>query len=725
MYQKIEFRIGFFMFIMLAGVNSFAQQTINLTVQDAITHQAIIGAVAQVKALSIGAVTDVDGKAKLNLGSGSHLILITMLGYEDKSLDITIPIANTEILIELKPQDSETDEVVITSTRTNSRIDDLPIKVEVLGIDDMNEENGIKPGNVASILGDLSVIHIQQTSSVTAGSVVRMQGLGGRYTQLLRDGLPVYDGFSGNLSIMQLPPLDLKQVEIVKGSASTLYGGGAISGMINLISKTPTDSTEASITLNQSTLQETNINSFVSKKIGKMGITLFAGHTLQKAQDINSDGFSDVPYFQNTLIHPRLFFSLSKKTDLNIGYSYFTENRNGGDMKALENVTDSAHVYAEKNTTNRQTVEARMEHRVSDKFSINMKSSWSNLKRLYERPGALLDATQITGYNEVSVLKTWENQSFVSGVNWISQQFHKNNQSENFSINSYTYNTVGAFAQLTRNFSKKTTAEVGARLDHHVQFGNFFLPRVSILYKPTTKLSIRLGSGMGYKVPDPFEYASISDLRYYQSSFSQASAEKSLGINNDIAYHTLIAGKLSLQVDQAFYYTRINPIVTVRTGSDATTITNNSGNIQALGTDSYVRLKLHPFELYLGYNHTQSTQLDSAGQKTKLAYAPNDKFATTLAYEPGRGWRVGVEASWVANQVDALQQARPNYWFLAAMIGKEFKHVRVVLNAENLLDYRQSRVESLYAGTTINPTFKSLWGPIEGRVINISVRFSL
>lgn len=130
---------------------------------------------------------------------------------------------------------------------------------------------------------------------MSAGTAVRMQGLDGKYTQILRDSLPLYEGFSGNFGVLQIPPLDLKQVKIIKGSASTLYGGGAIAGIINLISKTPADQPELSFTLNRSTLQENNVNGYYASKFGRWGVTLFAATTQQKAIDVNGDGLSDVP----------------------------------------------------------------------------------------------------------------------------------------------------------------------------------------------------------------------------------------------------------------------------------------------------------------------------------------------------------------------------------------------------------------------------------------------
>jgi len=53
------------------------------------------------------------------------------------------------------------------------------------------------------------------------------------------------------------------------------------------------------------------------------------------------------------------------------------------------------------------------------------------------------------------------------------------------------------------------------------------------------------------------------------------------------------------------------------------------------------------------------------------------------------------------------------------------KHCNVILNVENILDYRQSRTETLYSGSITNPVFKTLWAPIDGRAINLCMRINL
>ena len=89
------------------------------------------------------------------------------------------------------------------------------------------------------MLTETNGLRVQVTSPSLGAASVRVQGLRGRYTQVLADGLPLY-GPAGTIgSVLQIPPMDLGQVEVIKGVASALYGAAALGGVINLMSRRP------------------------------------------------------------------------------------------------------------------------------------------------------------------------------------------------------------------------------------------------------------------------------------------------------------------------------------------------------------------------------------------------------------------------------------------------------------------------------------------------------
>src|SRR5690606_6238701 len=165
----------------------------------------------------------------------------------------------------------------------------------------------------------------QQTSATSFNAGIRIQGLDGRYTQILRDGYPLYAGFSSGLSILQIAPLDLQQVEVIKGSASTLYGGGAIAGLVDLVSKKPREERELSFMANATSAHGLDLSGFYSEKYGKTGLTVFASRNTNGPFDPSGIGLTAIPKFERYTVHPRLFL-YGKKMTADIGVTYITED---------------------------------------------------------------------------------------------------------------------------------------------------------------------------------------------------------------------------------------------------------------------------------------------------------------------------------------------------------------------------------------------------------------
>ena len=146
---------------------------------------------------------------------------------------------SAEIEHEHESHAEEFEEVVVQATRTSRRMQDAALRVEVLSGHELEEKLLMRPSNISMMLNETGGLRVQVTSPALGSANVRIHGMRGRYTQLLADGLPLYGGQASSLGLLQVPPSDLGQIEIIKGAASSLYGGQALGGVINLVSKYP------------------------------------------------------------------------------------------------------------------------------------------------------------------------------------------------------------------------------------------------------------------------------------------------------------------------------------------------------------------------------------------------------------------------------------------------------------------------------------------------------
>lgn len=616
-------------------------------------------------------------------------------------------------------------EVIVTSSRTNSRIEDLPTKVEVLGSEEITEENGIKTSGLSGLLGDIAGIQIQQNSAVTGNSDARIQGLPGKYSQILRDGMPLFGGYSGSFGVLQVPPSDIKQLEIIRGSSSTLYGGGAIAGLINIVTKSPKlFKPERSGTINQTTLKETNANVFLSARNRKAGYTFFTGYTHQLPVDVNQDGFSDAARVQSFFIHPRLFYYPNERQTFTIGYTLTFDNRKGGDMIVLHNKADQSHQFFIQNKSARNNIDATWQYNIRPDEQLNIKANAGFFDRDINTNVFGMRADQASYFSELSYLKKMKQHDLVAGFNFTGEKFTKEYPDSTMFF-PYRYNTAGAFVQDDWKISKKWIIQAGIRFDHHNSFGNFFLPRISVLYKINRDLSTRLGGGRGYRVPTPV--TNEIDERDYSKvepfNASVINPERSEGINWDINYKINENG-WRVTINQMFYVTRINKPVVSATGINGNIYFFNAPKpLITKGFETYVTVFHDELELYAGYTFTIAKQLyDNLNPYVSLS--ARDKFATVIAYELSDDFKTGIEFSYTGKQYLDNGQITPGYIATAAMVRYNLKYVSFVLNCENLLDYRQSKKEIIVYGSNVNPSFKQIWGPTEGRVFNLSAKFS-
>jgi outer membrane receptor for ferrienterochelin and colicins len=719
-----------FLFIVIVNcisIFSFAQeQTVRFKVIDAATKQPLENVSIEAQKKSLGKTDEQGIFTKLIAGSITECVF-SNIGYETQKVKLIYADTSWTTIAMQKIVLKQDEVTVISSTRNNQKIENAPLKVEVLGREEMDEENTIKPANIASILGDVSGVQIQQTSATTGNANVRIQGLSGQYTQILKDGMPLYEGFSGGFGVLSIPPLDLKQVELIKGSASTLYGGGAIGGLVNIISRKPTEKQTAVITINASTLKEKNANFFMAKKFKKVGYTLFAGYTDQTPVDVNKDGFSDVAETKAIIIHPRLFFYPNKNTTIIVGNNTVIEDRVGGDMNYInKQLLTGASYFFEKNTIERTTTDLIVTHNLKNNDKLELKASYSSLFRNIKTNSHNFNGTQDNFFSELSLVKQLKKSNLVAGANFITDQFRKLTSSP-ILLNNFGNNTIGLFVQNTIKLNEKTILEAGIRNDFTNHYGSQFLPRIAAIHHLNEAWGLRAGIGFGYKIPNPLNNQ-ITDvpIQTILPLTSFAKAEKSIGYNAEINYK-YEWDKNELFINHAFFLTNItSPLVAEQDIYGNTNFFNATKSINTKGFDTYIKLQIDELELYAGFTYTIAERNYLPSNKF-IPYTPKTRAAFTAVKDiEDLGLRFGLEGSYNGFQYREDGTKTPDYLFMAALIDKKFgKHFSAVLNCENLLDYRQSKKEALYTGTIANPQFKTLWAPIDGRVINLAVKYSL
>ncbi|MCL5027415.1 MAG: TonB-dependent receptor [Bacteroidetes bacterium] len=662
-----------FLFLFLPSI-VFCQNVFKAKIVDEKTDKPLIGVNVYFPGLKVGAASDLKGYVEIP--NGKYEIKFSYVGYKALTHEFSFPLSEEgegneehegneeneehEIhaehgIVEIPMEETgvELQGITVSSTRTNTRIDNTPVRVQVLGSEEMAEHINMNPGNITDLLGETPGIGLQQTSATSGNMVFRIQGLPGRYTALYKDGLPLYSEFSSGLSLLQVPPLDLQQVEVVKGPSSTLYGGGAIAGLVDLVSKVPAKKHDLSFLFNQTQKGGTNFGGWYSAMNEKVGITLLVNYNLQKPVDVNHDGFTDISKFNQLNISPKLFYYFDELTNLSAGVSYSTDNREGGDLIAIENGADLTHSYINQNKSTRVVTTLTFNKGFESGNLLAFKNSTSSFTRDIQIPSASFNGNQFSSYSELSYLMKSESNRLVLGANFTTDNFKQQNISMPPEFN-YKYKTPDIF---------------------------------------------------NAEVTDEAEQTAFANVRPLGNNVT---AEKSTGLSLDFNYHSLLWDKLFFTIDQAFYYTKVIDPLALNEDSLATNVIlyyNSTSPLQARGFDTNIQFNLEDFELYFDYTYTDAMMGNSS-----LELTSKDNLYITLTYEKEDNWRSGIEAFYTGRQYLNGGTESHDYWNVGIMAQKYFEHFSIVANLENIFDVRQTRFGNVVYPPYTNPTFAQISG---------------
>jgi len=719
-------KIGLLVVTFLWVIAGFGQQSLKIKVKHADTKEPLPGATVKLfinKDSSI-AVADGTGVAVFRVFKAdqynfviTHIGFLTLHGSFRASSD-----EDTEHVLFLEPEEEEEDEVVIQSTRSSRSIRNIPTRVEFIAGEELDEKANMKPGDIRMVLNESTGIMTQQTSATSANASIRIQGLDARYTQVLKDGFPVYAGFSSGLGLLQTPPLDLKQFEVIKGSASTLYGGGAIAGLVDLVSKTPGEERELKFHLDATTAGGLNTSGFYGQRFKKAGVTLFASRNSNAPYDPADIGLTAIPKFERHTVNPKFFAYFNERTNMYVGVNYTNEDRMGGDIAFIKEEKPVG--FFEENVTERVSTQFSFEHRFGNHDHITVKNSFGFFRRDITDQSYRFMGTQRSSFTEFTYASHGDRTEWIGGINLLTDRFEQSTAPGQL---NYVEKTFGTFIQNTWRVNEKFHIESGLRGDLVKDYGFVMLPRISMLFKFAPKLTSRVGGGLGYKTPNVFteESERLQYRNVLPVNKDVNELERSYGVNADINFKTKIAeGEIDFSINHLFFYTRIqDPLLLQQEGSNYRFNTIN-GHIDSKGMETNLRLGYHDFKLFLGYTFTR-VYLHEGTRKSLNFLTPEHRLNSVLLYEVHEKWKLGLEGYYFSRQQLSDGSTGRPYWITGFMAEKLWEKFSVYINFENFLDTRQTKFDTIYTGTIANPVFRDIYAPLDGFVVNGGIKLRL
>ncbi|WP_318312227.1 TonB-dependent receptor [Flagellimonas crocea] len=724
-------KLKLFLALFILGVAPvLAQNTLDLMVKDSIDKEPLIGVTAVLPSLDIGAISDETGTIHIeDIPNGTFNLHLSYVGYAKLELSLRFPLSTSQQnqTVYLVPQTEEMEEITLVSTRSTRTIEDIPTRVEVIAGEELSEKGNMKPGDIRMLLNESTGIRTQQTSATSYNSSIRIQGLDGKYTQLLRDGFPLYSGFASGLSLMQIAPLDLKQVEVIKGSSSTLYGGGAIAGLVNLISKTPEDEPELSFMANGTSALGLDLSGFYSQKFKKLGTTVFASYNLGTPYDPADIGLTAIPEFDRFTLNPKLYWYLAEQTELLLGINAIWEDRLGGNMDYVKGESVE-NPYFESNQTERVSTQLGFKHAFNDQNRLEVKNSFSFYDRTIQIPDFTFSGYQRSSFSELNFSTGSEDgPEWVFGTNLWTEYFNDTRDDRSIALDQ-SYQIFGLFAQNVWQISKKIGLETGIRADFHSDYGAMALPRLSLLYEPSQKLTFRLGGGMGYKTPTVFtEDAERLQFRnVLPIDIDQTDLEKSIGGNFDVNYKWAPMEGMTMSINTLLFYTRIDdPMLLRPEGNGFYSFQQPDGYVDTRGAEINLKVKYGDFKLFTGYTHANVKQYEN-GNVSDFPLVAKHRLNNVLMYEREGDLWIGLEGYYYSPQKLSSGNTGQSYWIVGLMSEKKISdRFSIFLNFENFLDTRQTRFDTIYSGNISDPQFSEIYAPVDGFVINGGFKLKL
>ena len=384
------------------------------------------------------------------------------------------------------------DAVVVTATRTERRVGALPMPVTVVSQPQIRQSGSLRLNDILREQTGLAIVNDH-------GQGLQVQGFGPDYTLILVDGEPLVGRTAGTLELSRLTVGNIKQIEIVKGPSSSLYGSEALAGVVNIITENP-DQTRGSLSARYGANRTSDLTGDVSLRKGKTGLYLFGNRYQSGGYDFSpeSTGTTVAPFLNHT-ISGRLTTALGSRFTLSVSGRFFTEQQDN------EVGLSDLRVVAGDGSVREYTLNPVLTHQVNERWKL----TYRYYRTGYQTATSLVYQDTHESYDESYFRQTFDRGEVVSTYTVRGRHFLTLGTgfiAEGVAATRYPgrqqFFTRYGFAQFEWVPVQRFTLIAGGRFDAHSQYAAQLSPKLSARYVVSPTVALRGSAGVGFKAPD-------------------------------------------------------------------------------------------------------------------------------------------------------------------------------------------------------------------------------
>lgn len=318
---------------LISGMVS-AQVSLRGKVVNAETSEALMGATIKVEGMGKSTATDKDGIFEIQFGQkSSGAIQVSYVGFKPVRESFTESAFDQIIEIRLVPDVLELGDLVVSATRSRQTAMDYPARIDVMSREKISS---IPALSADELLRSIPGISVSRSSTFLSSSTVSLRGMGGEQgrTLVLVDGVPINKSDGGSVNWNSLSVNDIQRVEVIKGPGSSIYGGNAMGGIINLITPVPEKKLQGNISQSYGTFDTWQTQAALSGKQNKLfwGVNgmyrTSDGYITTPADEV--DEFSVASFLNEYLVNGRLGYNIKPDQTLELAGGFYSGDRGTG-----------------------------------------------------------------------------------------------------------------------------------------------------------------------------------------------------------------------------------------------------------------------------------------------------------------------------------------------------------------------------------------------------------